>query len=155
MNWAHAHLIINHIPVLGVLGGILLLGYAIVRKSDEVTMLSFVLFALVALATIGVFVAGEEAEDMVKNLPGVTEAYIGNHEEIASVALVLTETLGLLCIVGLFLLRKRGAIPRWLVFTVLGTSLVAAVAVGFTAYLGGQIRHTEIRSDPASLAPAR
>jgi hypothetical membrane protein len=79
MNWAHVHLIINHIPVLGVLGGILLLGYAIVRKSDEATMLSFVLFALVALATIGVFVAGEEAEDMVKNLPGVTEAYIGNH----------------------------------------------------------------------------
>jgi hypothetical protein len=68
---------------------------------------------------------------------------------------MLTETLGLLCIIGLFLLRRKGAIPRWLVFTVLGTSLVAAVAVGFTAYLGGEIRHTEIRSDPASIAPAR
>ncbi len=151
MNWAHVHLIINHVPVLGVLGGILLLGYAMVRKSAEVLMLSFVLFTLVAAATILVFIAGEGAQDVVKNLPGVTEEYIGRHEEVASVALLMTETLGLFCIAGLFLLRRRGAIPRWLVIVVLVTSLIDASVVGLTAYLGGQIRHTEIRSGSVSV----
>ena len=154
MNWAHVHLLINHIPVMGLIGGVLLLGYAIARRSAEATMLSFVLFALIAVATIGVFVAGEEAEDVVKNLPGVTEAYIGEHEEVAEPTLIVVEILGVLAIAGLALLRRKGAIPRWLVFVVLGTSLVASVAVGFTAYLGGQIRHTEIRSGASSSAPA-
>ena len=154
MNWAHVHLLINHIPVMGLIGGVLLLGYAIARKSAEATMLSFVLFALIAVATIGVFVAGEEAEDVVKNLPGVTEAYIGRHEEAAEPTLIVIEALGVLAIAGLVLLRRKGAIPRWLVLAVLGTSLVASVAVGFTAYLGGQIRHTEIRSSAPSSAPA-
>ena len=155
MNWAHAHIIINHIPVLGVTGGIMLLVYAMIRKSEEATMLSFVLFSLVALATIAVFTAGHLAEDVVKDLPGVTENYIGRHEEMASVALVLTEILGILCIAGLFLLRKRGAIPRWLMVSVLVAALIALTAVGITANLGGQIRHTEIRSEAASPAPVR
>jgi hypothetical protein len=155
MNWAHVHLIINHIPELGVMGGILLLVYAIVRKSEEVTMLSFLLFALVAIATIAVFMTGHGAEDVVKNLPGVTEAYIGQHEEMASVALIGTEILGILCIIGLVLLRRSGAIPRWLVITVLVVALIDAGAVGFTTYLGGQIRHTEIRSDAAAVVPSR
>jgi hypothetical protein len=36
MNWAHVHLMINHFPVIGALGAILLLVYALVRKSEEV-----------------------------------------------------------------------------------------------------------------------
>jgi hypothetical protein len=155
MNWAHVHLLINHIPVLGLIGGVLLLGYAIVRKSGEVKMLSFVLFAFIAVATIGVFVAGDEAQDEVRNLPGVTEGYIGRHEEAAEPTLLIIEALGLLSLVGLVLLRRKGAIPRWLVFLVFGTALVASLAAGFTAYLGGQIRHTEIRSDSAAAVPVR
>ncbi len=147
MNWAHLHLMINHIPVLGVIGGVFLLLYAMVRKSEEVTMLSFVFFTLVAIATVGVFFAGEGAEDVVKHLPGVTEDYIGRHEEVASVALALTSILGILCAVGLYLLRRSGAIPRWLVLLVLAAAVIDSAVVGLTANLGGQIRHTEIRSD--------
>ena len=32
MNWAHVHLLINHIPVLGTLFGTLLLVFGIVKK---------------------------------------------------------------------------------------------------------------------------
>jgi len=88
MNWAHVHLMINHFPVIGVLGAILLLLYALVRKSDEVRMVSFGAFVLIALITIAVFFTGHGAEDVVKNVPGVTEASIGRHEEMADIALV-------------------------------------------------------------------
>jgi uncharacterized membrane protein len=150
MNWAHVHLLINHFPVIGVLGAILLLVYSLVRKSEEVTMVSFGLFVLIALITLAVFFTGEAAEDVVKNLPGVTETYIGRHEEMAEPALVLIEALGVMALVGLFLLRRSGSIPRWVVVMVLVMSLAAAAVVGLTANLGGQIRHTEIREGAGS-----
>jgi uncharacterized membrane protein len=145
MNWAHVHLMINHFPVVGVLGAILLLVYSLVRKSDEVKMVSFGLFVLIALMTLAVFFTGQAAADAVKKLPGVTEAYIGRHEEMADVAVVLMETLGVAALAGLIFLRRSGAIPKWIVVIVLLLSLVTAAVVGLTANLGGQIRHTEIR----------
>jgi uncharacterized membrane protein len=145
MNWAHVHLMINHFPVIGVLGAVLLLLYALVRKSDEVRMVSFGVFVLIALITIAVFFTGQGAVDVVKNLQGVTEAFVGRHEEMAAIALVLTEVLGVLALAGLYLLRRSGSIPKWLVLAVIVASLVTAAVVGLTANLGGQIRHTEIR----------
>jgi uncharacterized membrane protein len=146
LNWAHVHLMINHFPVVGVLGAILLLIYALVRKSDEVMMVSLGAFVLIALVTIPVFFTGEGAEDVVKNLPGVTEQYIGRHEEMAEYSLTLMEILGAACLAGLVFIRKAGTVPKWLVTIVLLLSLATAAFVGYTANLGGQIRHTEIRA---------
>lgn len=147
MNWAHVHLMINHFPIIGALGAILLLAYALVRKSEEVKMVSFGLFILIAVITLAVFFTGREAEETVKGLPGVTEAYIGRHEEAASLALILMEVLGIAALVGLLLLRRSGSIPKWIVTLVVILSVIAAAVVGLTTNLGGQIRHTEIRDD--------
>ena len=152
MNWAHVHLIINHFPVIGILGAILLLVYSLVRKSEEVKMVSLGVFALIALITLAVYFTGEAAEKVVKNLPGVTETYVGRHEEIASLTLVLMEILGITSLAGLVLLRRSGAIPKWVAVMILILSLITAVVVNLTANLGGQIRHTEIRDDVGSRA---
>jgi hypothetical protein len=138
---------INHFPVIGVLGALLVFGYGLVRKSDEVKLLGLGSFVLVALITIPVFFTGGAAEKIVKdlNLPGVTESSIGTHAEIALLALVLIELLGAIAVGGLFLLRKSGALPKWYTALVLAIALAAAGVVGLTANLGGQIRHTEIR----------
>ncbi len=145
INWAHIHLMINHIPVIGIPGAILLLVYAVVRKSEELKMVTFGIIVLLAIMTIGVYLTGQGAEDIAKRLPGVTEGSIGRHEEVADLSLILIEVLGLLALAGLFLMRRSGSIPKWLVSLVLVFSLIAAVVVGYTANLGGEIRHSEIR----------
>ena len=145
MNWAHVHLMINHFPVVGVFGIIALLIYSLLKKSEEIKRVSFGLFVLLALITLAVYFTGLAAEDTVKKLPVVTEASIGRHEEMAELALVLMETLGIAALAGLLFLRQSGVIPKWIVVLVLLLSLVAAAIVGLTANLGGQIRHTEIR----------
>ncbi len=147
MNWAHVHLMINHFPVIGVLGAFLVFGYGLVRKSDEVKLLGLGLFVLIALITIPVFLTGGAAEKVVKdlNLPGVTESSIGTHEEIASLALALIELLGAVALGGLFLFRKSGSLPQWYIALVLAIAVASAGIVGLTANFGGQIRHTEIR----------
>jgi hypothetical protein len=136
---------INHFPVIGVLGALLVFGYGLVRKSDEVKLLGLGLFVLIALMTIPVFLTGHAAEDVVKNLPGVTESSIGTHEEIASLALALIELLGVIALGGFFLFQRSAALPRWYIVLILVIALASAGTVGLTANLGGQIRHTEIR----------
>ena len=145
MNWAHVHLMINHFPVIGVLGALLVFGYGLVRKSDEVKLLGLGLFVLIALITIPVFFTGQAAEKVVKDLPGVTESSIGTHEEMAMLALSLIELLGVVALGGLFFVRKSGALSQWYIALVLVIALASAGVVGLTANLGGQIRHTEIR----------
>jgi hypothetical protein len=145
MNWAHVHLLINHVPVIGVLGILLVFVYGLARKSDEVKLLGLGLFVLIALITIAVYLTGGAAENMVKNLPGVTQSSIGTHEEMALLALVLMELLGVVALGGLFLFRKSGAFPQWYIALLLVIALASAGVVGLTANLGGQIRHTEIR----------
>jgi len=145
MNWAHVHLLINHFPVIGVLGVLLVFVYGLVRKSDEVKLLGLGLFVLIALITIAVYLTGGAAENVVKNLPGVTESFIGAHEEMALLALVLIELLGVAALGGLFLFRKSGTLPQWYITLVLVIALASSGTVGLTANLGGQIRHTEIR----------
>ncbi|MFA5073987.1 MAG: hypothetical protein WC539_08860 [Nitrospirota bacterium] len=145
INWAHIHLIINHVPAIGTMGAFLLLCYALVKKSEDVKVVSLWAFLLVALITIPVYLTGNAAADVVKNLPGVTEAYIGRHEEVAFFALFLAEIAGIVALAGLILFRRLRTIPNWIIVLVLILSLMSAVVIGFTANLGGEIRHTEIR----------
>ncbi len=142
---------INHIPVIGVPGAILLLIYAIARKSVEVKMVTLGILVLLAILTVSVYLTGQAAEDIVKKLPGVTEGSIGRHEEVADLSLVLIEALGVLALVGLFFIRRSGTAPMWLLSLILVLSLVTAVIVGYTANLGGEIRHSEIRGQGGGL----
>lgn len=89
---------------------------------------------------------------MVEGLAGISEPIVEQHEEAALAASAATVILGAAAAIGLFMGRggRRDA-PRYsMVILVLG--LLATVLLGWTANLGGQIRHPEIRS--ASGAPA-
>ena len=55
MNWAHVHLLINHIPVLGTLFGTLLLVFGIVKKNEEIKRVSLGIFVIIAVAALPVY----------------------------------------------------------------------------------------------------
>lgn len=145
INGAHIHLMVNHFPVVGMLLILLLFLYGLARGSEEIQKAGLGAFVLLALMTVPVYLSGEFAEKAVKDLPGVTEAFIGRHEEMAGLSLVLIEALGIACGAGLIFFRRSAAIPKWFIALVLVLSFSASAIVGFTANLGGQIRHTEIR----------
>ena len=52
MNGAQAHLLLNHLPVFGVVFGLIILFYAIFRKSEEMKRVALGLFVLTALALV-------------------------------------------------------------------------------------------------------
>lgn len=148
MDWVHVHLLLNHVPVVGTIIGLLLLLAAVVRKSDELKKASLIIFVITALVAIPVFLTGEPAEELTENLPGVSEAVAEKHEDSALLSLIAAEFLGAVSLLGLILLwRSRQTVARWVVALALAASLATAGLMGWTANLGGQIRHTEIRAD--------
>jgi hypothetical protein len=148
MNPVHIHLLLNHVPVIGTVIGILLLGYALLRRSQDVTRASLGIFVLAALAGGAVFLTGEPAEERVENLAGISMPILERHEEAALIAALLLAAVGVFALVGLIVFRRREAgIPRGFATVALILALVPAAAMGYTANLGGQIRHSEIRSD--------
>ncbi|MBI2818297.1 MAG: hypothetical protein HYX72_15300 [Acidobacteria bacterium] len=146
MNWAHAHLILNHIPILGIIFGLALILVAVFKKSDELLRASLGTFVVVGVMSIATYLTGEPAEEVVEHLAGISEANIERHEESALWALVATQALGIYSLIGLFVLRKSRDVSRQVATVCIGIALLAVGAVGWTAHLGRQIHHAEIGS---------
>ena len=76
MSWAHIHLALNHVPVIGLPIVVLLLLWGLVRRNAELIRAAFGLLVLLALVTLVVQLTGEPAEDLVEGLPGVLDSMV-------------------------------------------------------------------------------
>jgi uncharacterized membrane protein len=157
MNALHLHLMLTHVPVVGVLCALALLAAGVARRSDVLVRAGAWALVAVAAAAGATFLTGEPAEHLLDSVRRVPESLIEPHEEMAESTLVAALLLGVAALVALFLRRGR-AMPRRLA----GAGLVATVAVAtmfaWTANLGGRIAHPEIRgatiATPGSVADA-
>lgn len=146
MDLAHLHLILNHVPVIGLVIGFFVLAWGVLRKYDDVGNIGLVTLFVTSLVAIPVYLTGEPAEDIVENLPGVSEQVIELHEDAAMYSLVLCIVVGVLALVALAARRfMSDAIAMIATFAVLVFTLLAGASIAYTANLGGQVRHTEIR----------
>jgi uncharacterized membrane protein len=151
MSYAHLHLMLNHIPLFGLLFGGGLLLYAMARGSDLVTRIAMVFFVVAGLGAGATYLTGEGAEEVFEDLVGVTHSAIEAHEEVGLYALIGTATLGVLSLLVLFWYRDQ-SIPRAVSVGLLVLTVIGIGVVGYTAYTGGQINHPELRSETASVA---
>jgi uncharacterized membrane protein len=152
MNWAHWHLLLNHIPVLGSIFGLTLLGWAMIRRDASLQRAALGAFVVVALLALPAYFTGEPAEEVVDNIATVATSGIDAHQDAALGSLIGIVLLGVVALVGLYTSRGTRALSAALARAVLLGSLVTAGLMGRTAYLGGQIHHQEIRA--GSPAPA-
>ncbi len=148
MSSIHLHLLLNHVPVIGSVLGVLLLAAALARRSDELGKAALGLFTLLAAASVVVFFTGEPAEKLVEKLPGFSEAVTERHEDVALIAVVVMGLTGLFCLITLAVFRRR-PLAGWVTPVALIASLGTVGIMGYTANLGGQIRHTELRASTA------
>ena len=146
MNGAHWHLVVNHLPLIFPIIGVIVIVTGLVSKSEAVKRTAFMIFILGAFATIVAMSTGEEAEDVVENINGVSENYIKSHEETAETFAVLSYILGGISLIGLWTSFKQKTFSN---IVAIGTLVFAIVVLFFakqTGTTGGEIRHTEIRS---------
>jgi uncharacterized membrane protein len=142
----HLHLLLNHLPVVGIILVAVLFAVAFVRRSNELTKVALAILAALAGVTVAVFFTGEPAEELVENLPGISEAIIERHEEVALFATIAMAIAGTAALFTLFVFRRR-SVPRSAASLGFVGTLCVWALMAFTANLGGQIRHSEIGAD--------
>jgi uncharacterized membrane protein len=147
VNPVYLHLILNHIPLLGTLFAAVLMALGVARQSDELTRVALGFAVAMSLFTIPTYLTGDPAREVAETLPGVSEFLMDDHEEAALLSLVGLELCGALALGGLVVFRQAEEMPKWLVTSVLVGLVISFGLTASTAYLGGQIRHTEVHSD--------
>ncbi|MGH8028867.1 MAG: hypothetical protein ACREO3_02930, partial [Arenimonas sp.] len=131
MNVAYLHVVINHLPIMGVPIGAALLALGAYARNESIKRAALLVFVGIGLVTIAVYLAGRGGEDFVEHLAGVSEDAIEAHEEMAGIALFATESLALLAAIvfarfgGPAMLSRTPAavaarsVPGWAVAVVL------------------------------------
>lgn len=146
MNGAHWHLVINHLPIIFPVVGLIVIITGLISKSEAVKRTAYLIFIIGALTAIAAMQTGEGAEDIVDNISGVSESYIETHEESAETFAVLSYILGGLSLLSLWASFKQKSFSTISSIVTLVFALVVLVFGKQTGTTGGEIRHTEIRS---------
>lgn len=164
MDLAHLHLMMNHVPVMGVVFGFLVALIGGIARSKVAVRVGLIMLVASGLIAVPVYLTGDSAEELVEHLPGVSEAVIDQHQSAATLSLVFAGVSGALALLTLLfslslepsrsssgkeLVARNSITPKvpgtLFVVTMLVTLLGGASMIR-TANLGGQIRHTEIRA---------
>lgn len=147
MNEAHFHLIVNHLPIAGLLIGLLVLATGFIIKKSEIKITALGIFVFSALASIAAFYSGEGAEDIVERILGISETLINQHEEAAELFFTVILILGGVSLITMFLEIKKYKFAKFGFILVILVALAAGVLAKNVGTTGGEIRHTEIRND--------
>src|SRR5579864_709957 len=124
VNFAHLHLLLNHVPVIGTIVAVCLFLISFFGKNDDLRRTSLIIFVGVAFLTIPTFVSGFGAQANIAKQPGVSSALIERHEGAAMLSFWFMEITGALAIVGLWQFHRTSRPARWNVLAVLAFSLV-------------------------------
>ena len=147
MNAPHIHIALTHIPVIGIMFSGILLLIAFLTMDKKWQRVSYWFIFFIAISTIPVFLSGEPTEEIIEKLAGVSESVIEEHETIALISFIAMEALGLLSIIGLIIYRNSPMFPGSFQAGILIFTFIVMILFTYTAYLGGHIRHSEIRPD--------
>jgi hypothetical protein len=116
-------------------------------KKSEVKLTAFAIFIFSAITSAFAFYTGEGAEEIVENISGISETLIHTHEEYAESFFTVTLILGALSLIGFVAELKKSKYAKYLVILILSLAIADGVLAKYVGTSGGEIRHSEIRSD--------
>lgn len=150
VNAAHWHIVLVHYPMAGLMVGLVVLGLATWFKDGRWQRVALAFILASAALTGASFQTGEGAEHLVEGLPGIEEARIHEHEELAETARNIMIPFALLVIALWWLTRKHTLLPTWMTGGLMLAMLVHLILFMNVASLGGKIHHPEIRGGTAA-----
>lgn len=147
MNEAHLHLLVNHFPIIGALFGLGILITGMLLKNNSVKNTAYILFIIAAIFAAFSMGTGEGAEELVEDLPNIGKKIIHEHEEVAEKFAIIMYVTGLFGLLSFYTALKNHKLAKTFSFITLAFALLAAVFSKSVGTTGGEIRHTEIRSN--------
>jgi small-conductance mechanosensitive channel len=118
---------------------------------EELARVSLGVLVIVALLAIPAYLTGERAEEIIEDLPGVSDATIEEHEDAATFAFAGVLAVGALALGRLVVHWRAKPAPNWIVIVVLVLSVIVFAMTIRTADLAGRYA---IRSSVQTFAPS-
>lgn len=150
MNDAHLHMVVNHFPIIGTIFGLGILIAGIFIKNTVIKNVAYILFVIAAIFAAVSMATGEGAEEIAEKLPSVTDQIIHEHEEMAEKLALVLYALGLISLLGLYLNFKKHTKAAAVSYIALVVAIIGVFFGKQTGTTGGEVRHTEIRTNNAS-----
>ena len=147
MNGAHLHLMVNHLPIVGIIIGGLVMLFGLILKKQQVKLTALAINIFSAITSFFAFFSGEAAEKVIEDMKGTSETLIHIHEAYAELFFILSIVLGVISLFTLYISikMKKYTMYAWLV--TLGISFILMFIGKQVGTSGGEIRHIEIRSE--------
>jgi hypothetical protein len=147
VNLAHLHLLLNHLPTVGLGAALGLLLASLLKKSEDLQQASFVAFFLLGLLAIPAYLTGSAAQFVLQDRPDVSPEVMAAHQDAALLGLIFMEVTGLVAWIALWRLG------RWHRTAILVLAVATFALMASAANIGGHIRHPEILAEGVA-APA-
>jgi hypothetical protein len=147
---SHLHLVLNHVPTVGSAVALGLLLLAFLRRNEHLKIAGLEVLFAIALLTLPAYISGVGAQRELRDRPEVSVTAIRVHQDTALAGFTVTEFAGFVAWIALWQIRRAGRAARGLVPAVMLLLVVALTVMGRAATLGGEIRHPEMLSGPAT-----
>jgi hypothetical protein len=145
LNLAHIHIILNHVPSLGSIAGLLLLAAGIYKKDEALKQFAYGVLVLITMAILPTYISGAEAQRLVAQNPSYSAGMFQLHQNAAMVTLLFMTAAGMFAWFGLWEYRRSARSGLFTTRCTLISTMAAVGSVLVTANIGGEISHPEIR----------
>lgn len=155
MNATHIHLLTNHIPIIGMVCGAFVLIWAIIAKNRNTTLAAIIILLFSGIGGGIANKSGEEAEEVLEKMVGISGAAIHEHEEAAELAMPFILITAVVSLAALFLNLKNHKFASMSNYLLAVVSVLAFAFSARAGLVGGKIRHAaEINSGGQQNQPA-
>lgn len=153
MTPVHFHLFFSHFSIAGVFIGLVILLFGRLLKQEAVVKTGLWLLFIASFSVFAMNASGEETEEVVEHIEGVSHHLIHEHEEAAEKVVWVALITGLLSLLSLWAIQAGRKFANRLLMAVSLFGFITAGAIAYTAKLGGSIRHAEELGEIEKLEP--
>lgn len=149
MNATHIHLLINHLPIIGLIMGILVDIFGLFSKKQVVSSVGLWITMIAGFSSYPTMYSGGASEHFLDENEGkycVSEDLIHEHEEAAEMAFWPCIATGIFAGLALIGNRKGHKHTKKAEILVVFIGIISIILIGKAGLTGGQIRHPEISS---------
>lgn len=149
MNAPHIHLLINHLPIIGLIIGILVVIFGLLTKKQVVSSVGLWITMIAGLSSYPTMYSGGASEHFFEENEGkycVSEDLIHEHKEASELAFWPCIVTGVFAGLALFGHRKGHKYAKKAEILVVFIGIIAIVLISRAGLTGGEIRHPEISS---------
>lgn len=144
MSPNYPHLLWNHAPLFSLAFGFIFVAISLIKANPTLRKTGLVLLVLAGLFSVPAYLTGEEAEHFVEEIPGISEHYLEEHEELGETAYYVNLLVGILALAALTLGGMFEKYRKLLDIVVVVAGFMGIAITGIAAKHGGQIRRPEL-----------